>query len=381
MANQEHLDILKQGRDVWNEWRKEHPEIQPDLSDCNLTEFSNANLSNTNLSNTNLSRTMLAFTDLSRANLQRANVLETILLRANFDGANLDRACFSFSNLSGANFTNTIHINRVIINGANLSKADLSNCSLSGANFSECNLSRANLSRADLTGADLSRAILIETNMRKATLTGCSIFGISAWGVELEGATQGSLVITSANEPMITVDNLEVAQLIYLFLNNENIRHIIDTITYKVVLILGRFTLERKKVLDALRESLRNHDYIPVVFDFEKPTNRDITETVSILAHMARFVIADITEAKSIPQELSHIVPFLPSVPIVPLLEVSDREYGMYEHFISFLWVQPIYHYRDLDELLHSLQEHIIDPAEKRVRELAIEKAKRLERP
>ena len=375
MANQEHLDILKQGRDVWNEWRKEHPEIQPDLSDCNLTEFSNANLSNTNLS-----RTMLAFTDLSRADLQRANVLETILLRANFDGANLDRACFSFSNLSGANLTNTIHINRVIINGANLSKADLSNCSLSGANFSECNLSRANLSRADLTGADLSRAILVETNMRKATLTGCSIFGISAWDVELEGATQGSLVITSANEPMITIDNLEVVQLIYLFLNNENIRHVIDTITYKVVLILGRFTLERKKVLDALRESLRNHDYIPVVFDFEKPANRDFTETVRTLAHLSRFILADLTEPSSIPQELQAIVPDL-EVPVQPLLLEGKKEHSMFVDFRKYHWVLPVHLYKDQASLLASLKDGIIEPAEMKVRELAVEKAKRLERP
>ena len=86
---------------------------------------------------------------------------------------------------------------------------------------------------------------------------------------------------------------------------------------------------------------------------------------------MARFVIADITEAKSIPQELSQIVPFLPSVPIVPLLHSSDREWGMYEHFPRYAWVLPIYHYHDIDELLHSIQEHIITPAEQKVAELA----------
>src|SRR5215467_6314020 len=120
---------------------------------------------------------------------------------------------------------------------------------------------------------------------------------------------------------------------IYLLLNNKEIREVIDTITSKVVLILGRFTSERKRVLDALREELRNHDYLPILFDFEKPTNRDITETVSTLAHMARFVIADITEAKSIPQELMRIVPSLPSVPVQPLLLASKQEYGMFEHF------------------------------------------------
>src|SRR5207253_3695589 len=137
-------------------------------------------------------------------------------------------------------------------------------------------------------------------NMRKATLTGCSIFGISAWGVELEGATQDSLVITSANEPRITVDNLEVAQFIYLLLNNSKIRDVIDTVARKAVLILGRFTPERKAVLDALREALRTNGYLPILFDFEKPSSRNFTETVKTLAHLSRFIIADLSDPASI---------------------------------------------------------------------------------
>lgn len=117
-------------------------------------------------------------------------------------------------------------------------------------------------------------------------------------------------------EAEITVDNVEVAQFIYLLLNNQKIRHVIDSITSKVVLILGCFTSARKAVLDAIREDLRMRDYLPVLFDFEKPSSRDLTETISTLAHMARFVIADITDAKSVPQELMKIVPSLPSVPV-----------------------------------------------------------------
>ena len=45
------------------------------------------------------------------------------------------------------------------------------------------------------------------------------------------------------------MDDLEIAQFIYLLLNNQKIRHVIDTITSKIVLILGRFTPERKAVL------------------------------------------------------------------------------------------------------------------------------------
>ncbi len=36
MANQEHLIILKQGVNVWNKWRQEHPRIKPDLSNVDL---------------------------------------------------------------------------------------------------------------------------------------------------------------------------------------------------------------------------------------------------------------------------------------------------------------------------------------------------------
>lgn len=183
------------------------------------------------------------------------------------------------------------------------------------------------------------------------------------------GAIQSDLIITDWFDPIIVVDNIEIAQFLYLLLNNQNIRHVIDTITSKVVLILGRFTPERKAILDAIRDELRKRDYLPVLFDFEKPSNRDITETVSTLAHMARFVIADITDAKSIPQELMAIVPNLLSVPVQPLLLASQREYGMFEHFKRFPWVLEPYLYEDQDRLLAAITEKVIGPAEAKAKE------------
>ena len=96
---------------------------------------------------------------------------------------------------------------------------------------------------------------------------------------------------------------------------------------------------------------------------------------------MARFVIADITDAKSIPQELMTIVPNLPSVPVQPLILNSQHEYGMFEHFTRYPWVLPLYRYMDQASLLQSLKKHVIEPADKKAKELAIEKANRLERP
>ncbi len=362
MADQRHLDILMQGAEAWNQWREEHPDIRPDLSGAMLQR---AYLFRANLSEADLSRADLSMALLIEANLKQANLEETKLFQANL----------AVANLSGTDLRKSMPF-RADFGEATLCGADFRKVILYGVNFRWANLSGADLSQADLTSA-----ILADANLENANITGCSIYGISAWNVNLKNMVQAILTITRPDEPTITVDNLEVAQFIYLLLNNKKIRDVIDTITSKVVLILGRFIPGRKVVLDALRDELRKRNYSPVVFDFEKPANRDITETVSILAHMARFVIADITEPKSIPQELQAIIPHLPSVPIVPLLQVLDGEYGMYEHFVSYPWVQPVYRYSDVDDLLHTIQERVIEPAEKRVRELAIEKAKRLERP
>ena len=76
-------------------------------------------------------------------------------------------------------------------------------------------------------------------------------------------------------------------------MGHEKIRDVIDTIGKKAVLILGRFTSERKQILNALRDELRNQKYLPILFDFEKPASKDLTGTVLTLAHMARFIIAD----------------------------------------------------------------------------------------
>jgi hypothetical protein len=148
-------------------------------------------------------------------------------------------------------------------------------------------------------------------------------------------------------------------------LHNQKIRDVIDTITSKAVLILGRFTDERKAVLDALREKLRKRDYLPILFDFAPSSARDMTETISLLARMARFVIADITDAKSIPQELSVIVPGLPSVPVQPLLLKGCEEYSMFEHFKRYPWVLETYTYPSSERLIAHLGERVIDPAEK----------------
>jgi uncharacterized protein YjbI with pentapeptide repeats len=406
MANDEHVALLKQEVAAWNAWRKENPKTLPDLLGANLrgADLDEANLSGADLSRANLYRAKLSRADLnganvsgknlsggnlSGANLSGANLSLTNLSGANLDGADLSRADLGEANLSGANLSGAnlsganlsgANLGGATLGGANLSgtslpRADLreanlsGRANLSGANLYGANLSRANLNGANLCGADLRTSTLLKTDFRAADLTGCRIYGVSAWGLKLERTTQQNLVITNGDEPEITVDNIEVAQFVYLLLHNQKIRDVIDTITSKAVLILGRFTDDRKAVLDALREELRKRDYLPILFDFEVPTTRDITETVSLLARMARFIIADLTDPSSIPKELEAIVPGL-AVPVQPLLEGSSRPYAMFKDYWKYEWVLPVYRYKGLEPLLATLAEKVIAPPEAKVKAL-----------
>ena len=186
----------------------------------------------------------------------------------------------------------------------------------------------------------------------------------------MDGAKQQNLVITRADEPEITVDNIEVAQFIYLLLHNQKIRDVIDTITSKAVLILGRFTDERKAVLDALRDELRKRDYLPILFDFEKPTSQTTDETITLLARMARFVIADISDAKAVLQELRAIVPDLPSVPVQPIILAMQEEPGMFDFYRNRPSFLNVHRYASQEQLIADLGEKVIRPAELKVLDL-----------
>jgi uncharacterized protein YjbI with pentapeptide repeats len=76
MANPEHLKILKRGVEQWNRWRKENPDITPDLSMVNLCGemFIGADLRWADLSEADLSQANLSEADLSEADLRWADL-------------------------------------------------------------------------------------------------------------------------------------------------------------------------------------------------------------------------------------------------------------------------------------------------------------------
>jgi uncharacterized protein YjbI with pentapeptide repeats len=141
MANPEHVAILQQGIEVWNEWKKDHPEAQPDLTRIDVSELS------------------LAGADFGGADLEGTK-LPRQLARINLNGTRLNGV-----NLAGAMLT-----------GATMRHAEGRGAILSMAKLTLLDGRSANFCGADFTGSDLRLADLSQANLSDA-IFGDSIFG------------------------------------------------------------------------------------------------------------------------------------------------------------------------------------------------------------
>ena len=358
MANKKHLAILREGVDTWNMWRDENPDVQPDLSGADLSgsDFSDADLSGTNFQGADFSNAIFREADLTGIDFKSID---------NFDGADFREAYLCDVNFFGFD-----------LNGFDFFETDFRGADLRETDLSRTNLTQADLRNADLRGANLIGALLVNTKVDGAKVSGSFVYSSSVWGLVGEFEEQSDLVITPMYDPVITVDNIKVAQFIYLILNNAEIRGVIDALTSKSVLILGRFTPpERKAILNQLREKLREYDLLPIVFDFERPKGQDFTETIKTLAGMCYFVIADITNPKSSPLELQATIPDY-QIPFVPIIQSGERPFSMMANLQSkYNWVLDTLEYESGDVLIEVLKNAVIDPAIEKHNQLQLVKA------
>ena len=326
----------------WNQWRKGKI---PDLRGANLTNLD------------------LRYVDLSKTLLRKANLAGAVVRTGNLEGADM-RACncrhtdFSWANLNHAD-----------LRGAILLEALLSDATLIHADLREASLIATFMNRTDLSGADLRKA---------------KVWGVSSWDIIRDSKTkeQGLQMIPDLDptdyaidpefydkrlkkysDSSVRVDDLDVAYFVSLLLKNPKISRIIDGAANCTVLLLGRFVGKEAKVLDVLKEELPKYGYVPVVFDFEGPENRDTIETVAILAGLSSFVISNLSAPRSTPLEAHVIIPSI-AVPFVPIVRESEKEFSMFEPLRrKYPWVQPTVTYRSEAQLARKLKDEIIERA------------------
>jgi hypothetical protein len=165
VANEDHLRVLQQGVDAWNQWRTEHPDIWPDLWD-----------------------TFLNWADLRGADLRGARFMRADLCGADFSGAHLMGADLSGAHLNWARFM------RADLRGADLMRADLSGADLTEADLRGADLSGADLNAADLTWARVGGTIFGAVNLSVAKgLESVIHHGPSTIGIDTVHASQGRI--------------------------------------------------------------------------------------------------------------------------------------------------------------------------------------------
>jgi len=167
VANPEHLEILKQGVEAWNQWRRDNPKVIPDLSEVHLNE---AKLTGANFRRANLVRGSLRNATLNAANFSNAMLLFAKLSRANLSGSNLKSADLRGAALFGADLSNA-EMSAVNLRGANLRNANLSGAILREANLMGVSLQKTNFCEAELNEARLESAILQSTIFGNTNLT------------------------------------------------------------------------------------------------------------------------------------------------------------------------------------------------------------------
>ena len=183
MANPEHLEVLKQGVKQWNEWREQHPGVEPDLREASLNgaDLRKANLGNADLSKASLLGATFRGANLRRADLYRAQLRRADLREADCGEADLSVADLRTGDLSKANLV-AASLRQTDLTEAHLGHADLRRVSLFAANLANASLDAADLRGADLTLTDLRSARLHNADLRMARINAAKLRGADFTG-------------------------------------------------------------------------------------------------------------------------------------------------------------------------------------------------------
>ena len=382
MADPRTLDMLGKGVAEWNRWRGTAQFSEVDLSGADLSglkvngySFLRANMRGANLTGTQLEHAHLKDADLRGAILTKANLEGANARDANFDDVVAVDANFEVSTLRGARFRNA-KLARARFHRAYLRDTDLTGADLAGAWLRFAILDGACCANTSFSAADLQYSAMVRTDLRGANLVDARVFGISAWNIQTDEHTLQDLIVAQdekTGQASLRADDLQTAQLLALMLDGAGVRRVLDSVTSKLVLVLGSFSPEEKPALDALRRALQGEDYVAVTFDFQRPSDRNYAETIITLAGMSRFVVADFTNAKEVRAEVGQIRSQYRRVPIVPIAKAGVTLPITMANVFAPNELRAVVRYTGIDDLLAKVRPSIIEPAEAEVGRIAAE--------
>lgn len=297
------------------------------------SSFNNGDFYRCEIRKSNISQSTFSGSDMTGSTWSVVDGRQSVFIKCNFASAEMHRFHGFQSNFKSSHWTNSI------LKTSDFRRANFEDCKMDGSTVRGCSFGSAtmpfmkwiNFSVAD---CDLRRAEISDSTFENGKIKDCRIYGLAAWGVKFSQVEQSDLDISSKRDISIKCISVEYGIVISHFLHNESIKKYFETLSDKVVLILGRFTPSRKVFLEIIRYELKNAGYVPVLFDFDKPDTKDLTETVLALALSSRAICADLSDPRCIPHELAVIAPNVTAI-IHTLIETGHEPYAMFEDLLG----------------------------------------------
>ena len=233
---QNHLAILKQGVVIWNRWRKDNPDIEPDLEGADLRGAA------------------LPGVDLHAAHIRNARFLNADLAASDFSKADLADVSFEGADLHEAK-----------LSGALLKNVSFENADLRDANLDDnvTGLQAGQLKGADLSGATLPADIVkfealanVEEASRNARKLFLSMQLVCAYSLLTAATTKDAALLTNTATTPLPIINVQVPVVGFYLLTP--------------VLLLGFYTYFHL-YLQRLWEALAD---LPAVFPDGRPLDR-----------------------------------------------------------------------------------------------------------
>ncbi|MGP1347359.1 MAG: pentapeptide repeat-containing protein [Phycisphaerales bacterium] len=286
------------------------------------------------------------------------SIINSYLQGSNLSGINGRGVCFrgtrfSHSDITHCRFSPLVLeiLSRYTISPGTAPQAEEKSVSIgrtdfSGCQINDCDLSYSNFTRADLSGADISDS---------------RIYGANFTDIVATGLRQRSLNISPEDEwPAVSVDNVHIASLMRLVLDNKELGQIIDSLGSKTVLLLSRFSDGFAPELQMMREVLAENDLVPLIFDFDPPARKSNLQTIKIMASIARFAIVNISDPRSVPFEIAAIED-IPKFPTQLIIREGEEPFGMLDGLYQDRPnIYPPIAYRSVDHLRELLNDTII---------------------
>ncbi len=268
-----YFEKLRSGTQVWNHFISELR--RPSSFFPAKHDQSFIHLAGVDLDGLNLEDAWLQGINLQESSLRRCRLGGAVLSQAILSGCDFSESDLSCAFLTNANLERSV-LHGTKLQGTNLSRANMTGSVLDHADLYSANLSEATLQNSSINSTNLRCAIMTRTDLRGSRMLGCDIYGVSAWDILIDQSTQQYGLLLG--ESKLEIDDIRVGQFLTLLLDNPTIRDVVDTISCKIVVIIGRFSSGRKEVLNGIRNQLRGEGLVPVMFDFEKPYRRDTIE-------------------------------------------------------------------------------------------------------